>query len=222
MSSKETIPVRARPCRPSTVSLFFTSELVLCDSSLLQLPSVLPLPTTNYHLTLFQGINDTTGCALAIAYKSDVTTIQPEDFTVFSVNQTCVWSRFTDFQIPANMPPCPPEGCHCAWFWIHSPDSGSEQSESAFLLFASKASLILLSVDYMTGFKCNVTGSTSNVPVATSQVARRCGADPKNGVMNATPGNCTYGAKTPFYWFQAERNNVSPRLPNEPRTISDR
>ena len=60
----------------------------------------------------------------------------------------------------------------------------------------------------MTGFKCNVTGSTSNVPLAKPQIPRRCGADPDNGKPNAAPGNCTYGAKQPFYWFQAERNNV--------------
>ena len=106
------------------------------------------------------------------------------------------------------MPPCPPGGCHCAWFWIHNPNSGSEQSEF-FDRFCDLPSLIRRRVDYMTGFKCNVTGSTSNVPLAKAQLPRRCGADPANGVTSATPGNCTYGAKSPFYWFQAERNNVS-------------
>ncbi|CDO76983.1 hypothetical protein BN946_scf184298.g10 [Trametes cinnabarina] len=143
-------------------------------------------PTSAYHTT---GLSDLKGCAMAIAYESDVTKIKPEDFTVFSVNQTCVWTRFTDFQVPERMPPCPPGGCHCAWFWIHSQDSGGEQN-------------------YMTGFKCNVTGSTSNVPLAKPQVPRRCGADPDNGKPNAAPGNCTYGAKQPFYWFQAEQNNM--------------
>ena len=61
----------------------------------------------------------------------------------------------------------------------------------------------------MNGFKCNVTGSTSTVPVAQSKVARRCGADPKNGKPHSVPGNCTYGAKQPYYWFNLERNNVS-------------
>lgn len=74
-------------------------------------------PSGAMHTT---GFNDLKGCALAIAYESDVSKIQPEDFTVFSVNQTCVWTRFTDFQVPERMPPCPPGGCHCAWFWIHS------------------------------------------------------------------------------------------------------
>jgi hypothetical protein len=61
----------------------------------------------------------------------------------------------------------------------------------------------------MNGFKCNVTGSTSTVPVAQSKLARRCGADPKNKKPHAAPGNCTYGAKQPYYWFNLERNNVS-------------
>ncbi|KAJ7163891.1 hypothetical protein C8R43DRAFT_989108 [Mycena crocata] len=136
-----------------------------------------------------KGFDDLTGCALAIAYNDDATQVQPEDFTVFSVNQTCVWTRFTDFQVPARMPPCPAGGCTCAFFWIHSPDSGGEQN-------------------YMNGFKCNVTGATSAVPVAAPKVPRRCGADSANGKWHATPGNCTYGAKQPLYWFQKERNNM--------------
>ncbi|KAI0076161.1 hypothetical protein K474DRAFT_1287592 [Panus rudis PR-1116 ss-1] len=143
-------------------------------------------PPSEYHTT---GPDDLKGCSLAIAYKSDVTQVQPEDFTVFSVNHSCVFYRFTDFQVPKRMPPCPPGGCICAWFWIHSADSGSEQN-------------------YMNGFQCNVTGSTSNVALAKPQVPRRCGADPDNGKPEAAPGNCTYGAKQPFYWFQKERNNM--------------
>jgi hypothetical protein len=66
--------------------------------------------------------------------------------------------------------------------------------------------------DYMNGFKCNITGATSTVPVAAPKVARRCGVDSANGKWHAAPGNCTYGAKQPLYWFQAERNNVRPSL----------
>jgi len=74
----------------------------------------------------------------------------------------------------------------------------------------------------MNGFKCNVTGATSTVPLAKPKVPRRCGADPPNRVMNPTPGNCTYGAKSPFYWFQKERNNVGlPRISHEPRPHSN-
>jgi hypothetical protein len=73
-------------------------------------------PTSAFHTT---GITDVKGCAMAITYKANVNDVQPEDFTVFSVNQTCVWTRFTN-QVPARMPPCPEDGCTCAWFWIHS------------------------------------------------------------------------------------------------------
>ncbi|KAF9048809.1 hypothetical protein BJ165DRAFT_1526227 [Panaeolus papilionaceus] len=135
------------------------------------------------------GIDDLEGCGLAIAYKSDVNQVQPEDFTIFSVNQTCVWTRFTDFQVPARMPPCPDGGCICSFFWIHSPKSGGEEN-------------------YMNGFRCNITGSTSTVPLAAPKVARRCGTDPDNSKTFSAPGNCTYGAKQPLYWLQAERNNV--------------
>jgi hypothetical protein len=143
-------------------------------------------PTSEYHTT---GLSDVKGCALAIAYKSNVSDIQPDDFTIFSVNQTCVWNRYTDFSVPEKMPPCPDNMCTCAFFWIHSPDSGSEQN-------------------YMNGFQCRITNSTSSVGLATSKVARRCGADPANGKPSAVPGNCTYGAKQPLYWYQAEQNNM--------------
>lgn len=139
-------------------------------------------PLSQFHTT---GINDLGGCALAIAYESDAKKVKPADFAVFSVNQTCVWSLHTDFAVPAAMPACPEGGCTCAWFWIHTPDSGAEQM-------------------FMTGFKCKVTGATSAVPISTPQLARRCGADPTNGRTEATPSNCTYGAKQPFYWYQAE------------------
>lgn len=69
----------------------------------------------------------------------------------------------------------------------------------------------LVLVDYMNGFRCKVSNSTSNVALAKPQIARRCGADPQFNKPEASPGNCTYGAKQPFYWFQKERNNVRER-----------
>lgn len=72
---------------------------------------------SEFHTT---GIDDLGGCALAIAYESDATAVKPEDFAIFSVNQTCVWTLHTDFQVPAAMPACPEGGCTCAWFWIHT------------------------------------------------------------------------------------------------------
>ncbi|KAJ3711352.1 hypothetical protein C8R42DRAFT_689393 [Lentinula raphanica] len=143
-------------------------------------------PTAEFHTT---GLGDVKGCALAIAYKSDASEVVPGDFTVFSVNQTCVWTRETEFEVPERMPGCPGGVCVCAWFWVHSADSGGEQN-------------------YMTSFQCNVTNATSTVPLAKPQVPRRCGADPEFGKGSASLGNCTYGAKQPLYWFQAENNTM--------------
>ncbi|OCH95365.1 hypothetical protein OBBRIDRAFT_745520 [Obba rivulosa] len=143
-------------------------------------------PLSEFHTT---GLDDVTGCGLGIAYKSDANQVQPDDFTIFSVNYTCVWNLNTQFQVPAQMPACPDDKCICSWFWIHSPDSGAEQM-------------------YMIPFQCKVTGATGTTPIGTPMTARRCGADPANGVPNATPGNCTVGPKNPLYWYQQEGNNM--------------
>lgn len=57
------------------------------------------------------------GCGIAIAYKSELADVKPEDFTVFSVNHRCVEKTRTQFEIPAGMPSCPNGKCICAWFW---------------------------------------------------------------------------------------------------------
>jgi hypothetical protein len=59
------------------------------------------------------------GSALAIAYTSNWTTVQPNEMTIISVNYTSPWYRLTDYAIPANLPPCPEEGCICTWNWMH-------------------------------------------------------------------------------------------------------
>ncbi|THH29424.1 hypothetical protein EUX98_g4750 [Antrodiella citrinella] len=151
-------------------------------------------PMSEYHTT---GINDLGGCGLGIVYESDVTQVNPEDFAIFSTNATCPWTLNTDFQVPAAMPACPDAGCICAWFWIHRPDSGSEQM-------------------YMTGFRCKVTGASGTTAIGKPALARRCGADPANGVQNATPSNCTVGPKQPFYWDQTEQNNMFEGLYSPP------
>ena len=84
---------------------------------------------------------DVKGCGIAIAYESDVTEIQPEDFAVISVNYQCPWKKDVDFEIPSDLPLCPEGGCHCMWGWIHNADLGSEQM-------------------YFVGYRCNVTGAT--------------------------------------------------------------
>lgn len=116
---------------------------------------------------------------MAIAYKSDVSQVQPEDFVVFSVNHRCIWDRYTDFQIPANMPECPNGKCTCAWFWQHREDAGGDEM-------------------YMNGFQCKITGATATTPIPQGQVPVKCADD---------SSKCVKGAKQPFYWDQAERNN---------------
>ncbi|KXN84873.1 hypothetical protein AN958_12003 [Leucoagaricus sp. SymC.cos] len=143
-------------------------------------------PSTQWHA---ENEGDVTGCALGIAPKSEARQANPDDFAIFSVNHHCVWTKHTDFAIPANMPACPDGGCTCAFFWIHSPDSGAPQI-------------------YMNGLHCDVTGAKSDAPaLAKSQVARRCGYDPATG-RTGDPNNCTIGAKQPLYWYQKERNNM--------------
>ena len=121
-------------------------------------------------------------------------------------------------QIPARIPTCPEGGCICpgSGFTLKTAAVNKVRSLLCFAcpLLTIVTSLVFLWLDYMNGFRCQVTGSTSNVSLAPAKVPRRCGADPQRGVVDTTPGNCTCGAKQPFYWFQWERNNVcfSPRL----------
>lgn len=52
---------------------------------------------------------------------------------------------------------------------------------------------------YHTGYKCNVTGATSTVPVAQAQAPVWCEDDTTK---------CVQGAKQMLYWNQAEGNNI--------------
>lgn len=72
------------------------------------------------------------GCGLGIAYKSpnevsDLDQIKAKDITIFSVVNDCVKKRDVTFQIPKDMPPCPPGGCICSWFW-----QGQESADGKF------------------------------------------------------------------------------------------
>lgn len=60
------------------------------------------------------------GTAIGIAYTDDITAVQPEDFTIITVNHTSPWFRLTDYTIPKDLPPCPENGCLCTWSWIHT------------------------------------------------------------------------------------------------------
>ncbi|KAG9122696.1 hypothetical protein FRC07_000807 [Ceratobasidium sp. 392] len=156
-----------------------------------------PCPGSPSRMIHTNGINDLGGCAMAIAYKSDVKDVKPEDLVVFSVNHQCIWTRYTDFKgksgyprgrahvadsfvVPAKMPPCPNGKCICAWLWQHQPDAGGDEM-------------------YMNGFQCRITGATSNTPVPKGKVPVDCTND---------RSKCVKGAKLPMYWDQAEGNNM--------------
>jgi len=139
-----------------------------------------PCPGPPSKMIHTNGIDDLGGCALAIAYKSDVNDVKPEDMVVFSVNHQCIWNRYTDFPVPAKMPPCPNGKCVCAWLWQHREDAGGDEM-------------------YMNGFQCNVTGATSNTPIPQGKVPVRCADD---------SSKCIKGPKQPIYWDQAEGNNM--------------
>ncbi|KAJ9106717.1 hypothetical protein QFC19_003029 [Naganishia cerealis] len=47
------------------------------------------------------------GTSIAIAYESDINKVQPESFSVISVNYTSPWFQQTDYHIPNDLPACP-------------------------------------------------------------------------------------------------------------------
>jgi hypothetical protein len=127
--------------------------------------------------------NETTaaGTALAISYQSDLSKVTPENLVVFSVLENTPWKRIAVYDIPADLPACPADGCTCAWLWV--PDGCGTANE------------------YMAGYKCNVTGATSTVPVGTAKPPVYCADD---------SSKCQAGPKQMVIFNQAEANNVDP------------
>jgi hypothetical protein len=127
--------------------------------------------------------NETTaaGTALAISYQSDLSKVTPENLVVFSVLENTPWKRIAVYDIPADLPACPADGCTCAWLWV--PDGCGTANE------------------YMAGYKCNVTGATSTVPVGTAKPPVYCADD---------SSKCQAGPKQMVIYNQAEANNVDP------------
>lgn len=135
--------------------------------------------THNFHIRRHGGAG---GCALAIAYKDDQYAVTPEDFVIFSVAHDCPTRQLQDHEVP-NLPACntPSGTCMCAWFWVHLSEAGSDQN-------------------YMTPFKCRVTGARSNaaaVDVGNAVPPRMC----------HDPANCHFGPRLPMYWHN-ERDNM--------------
>lgn len=140
-------------------------------------------------------ITDAKGCGLAIAYTDDVNSLKPTDFTVFSVNHTCVWYKETYFDIPDDMPPCPDgKKCICSWNWLH----GNKRDQG----YGNEL--------YMNGFDCTVTNSKSNRPLAKNKAPVECRDD---------KSTCVKGAKQALYWqgAVAEGWNIpDPAVPHNP------
>ncbi|ORY25065.1 hypothetical protein BCR39DRAFT_308787 [Naematelia encephala] len=125
------------------------------------------------------------GVALAVAYESDVTKIQPKDMVVFSVNVTAPFYRLTDFHIPI-MPPCPGGRCHCSFNWIHL---GMHNEGYPY-------------ERYNDLYVCNFTGPTDpskTLEPGSGQIPVLCEND---------ASLCVTGRKQPMYLYQVDGNNV--------------
>ncbi|RHZ45093.1 lignocellulolytic auxiliary activity family 14 protein [Aspergillus thermomutatus] len=119
------------------------------------------------------------GTAFAISYHSDLAAVTMENLAVFTVLEHTPWKRVATYEVPKDLPACPPGGCTCAWLWV---PNGCGQPNM-----------------YMAGSKCNVTGSTSSKKVATAQVAAYCADD---------TSKCVKGAKQMIAFNQQTGNNV--------------
>jgi len=118
------------------------------------------------------------GTAFAISYNADLSAVTMENLVVFTVLPNTPWKRVATYAVPADLPPCPAEGCTCAWLWI--PKGCGEPNM------------------YMQGFRCMVTGSNSNRRLAPAQPPRYC----------PNINDCVRGAKQMMVFMQAEGNNV--------------
>ncbi|RPA80138.1 hypothetical protein BJ508DRAFT_199625, partial [Ascobolus immersus RN42] len=129
-----------------------------------------PVDTPSMHAGTPLEQKQLRGCALAIAYKSDASSVDKDEFTVFSVNTDCVKDRRTTFQVPKDMPSCSGGKCICAWFW-----QGQNSADEM----------------YMNGFDCNITSGSSSTKLATPKHTKFCRGD---------ASSCVKGAKIPQYW----------------------
>lgn len=119
------------------------------------------------------------GTAFAISYESELSAVTMENLVVFTTLEHTPWKRIATYDVPAALPACGPEGCTCAWLWVP--------------FHCGQPNM------YMQGFKCNVTGATSTIPVAPAKAPVYCA----DGV---TP--CVTGAKQMLVFNQLEGNNV--------------
>lgn len=119
------------------------------------------------------------GTAFAISYEPKIENVKLDNLVVFTVTPNTPWKKVTTYQVPAAMPPCPPEGCFCTWLWV--PDNCGEPNQNVVV------------------YKCRVVNSTSTIPLAPPTPAVWCEGD---------PGSCTQGPKQIVVWNQLDGNNT--------------
>ncbi|PPQ91790.1 hypothetical protein CVT25_000435 [Psilocybe cyanescens] len=120
------------------------------------------------------------GTAFAISYQSDIKQVTPQNLAVFTVRYNTPWKRVLSYDVPANMPACPPGGCICAWGWV---PNGCGQPNI-----------------YQQAYKCQVTNAKSTTPIAAPKPPVWC---------EGNPGACVKGSKQMIYWNQNEGNNIA-------------
>jgi len=132
---------------------------------------------------------DVAGCAIGIAYKSNINDVQPTDFVIVSVVADCIARQLQTFDFPS-LPACPNGQCICSWFWIHNSIGGTDQI-------------------YMTPFQCNIQNpSTWTIAKPTTPV--RCDGQP-SCYLYPTWGTITNGCSNslnPMYWANNQGNNM--------------
>ncbi|TMW59783.1 hypothetical protein Poli38472_004852 [Pythium oligandrum] len=119
------------------------------------------------------------GTAFAISYVSELEDVTMENLVVFTTLEHTPWKRKGVYQVPKNMPACPPQGCICAWLWV--PDGCGQPNM------------------YMAGYRCTVTGAATGYKLAQAKPPVYC-ADDKS--------KCVKGAKQMIAWNQQTGDNV--------------
>lgn len=77
--------------------------------------------------------NETTaaGTAWAISYESDIANVRLDNLVVFTTLEHTPFRRLATYQVPKDLPACPPGGCYCAWLWV--PKGCKPSSKTDFL-----------------------------------------------------------------------------------------
>jgi hypothetical protein len=55
------------------------------------------------------------GTVFAISYQNSIDKVTAKNLVVFTVRYHTPWQRVTSYDVPKDLPPCPPGGCTCAW-----------------------------------------------------------------------------------------------------------